>query len=267
MTTLCGVVGWPVAHSRSPAMHNAAYAALGMDWNYLALPVEPDLFAETVRALPGSGYRGINVTVPHKVAALALADEASAAAREIGASNSLRFDADGWIVAENTDAGGFIDALGEQPAGRTALVLGAGGAARAIVYALREAGAAEVRVWNRTPERARELAADLGVSVVESPGAADILVNSTTVGLDRALPAADAIEALGLADLDPPPIVVDLLYGEGDSPVCAWARRGGAQVFDGLEMLVGQGARSFEDWTGREAPIDVMRAAARGVSR
>lgn len=267
MTTLCGVVGWPVAHSRSPAMHNAAYAALEMDWNYLALPVEPVLFAETVRALPDSGYRGVNVTVPHKVAALALADEASAAAREIGASNSLSFEADGRILAENTDAGGFIDALGEEPAGRTALVLGAGGAARAIVYALREVGAAEVRVWNRTPERARELAADLGVSAVESPGPADLLINSTTVGLDRALPEADAIAALGLTDLEPPPIVVDLLYGEGDSPVCAWARRGGAQVFDGLEMLVGQGARSFEGWTGRDAPIDVMRAAARGVSR
>src|SRR3954464_2735710 len=145
---LTAVAGWPVSHSRSPAMHNAAFAALGMDdWLYTRLPLAPELFAETVRALPESGYRGINVTIPHKQAAPALADSASDAARQIGAANTLTF-ADGAIEADNTDAQGFLDALGESLAGRSVLVLGAGGAARAVVWAAREAGASEVMVWN-----------------------------------------------------------------------------------------------------------------------
>ncbi len=129
---LLGVCGWPVAHSRSPAMHEAAYAALGLEgWRYLKLPLPPELFAETVRALPAAGFRGVNVTIPHKEAALALADEASDAAREIGAANTLTFEREGAIHADNTDAPGLIAALGEawDPAGRSALVLGAGGAA------------------------------------------------------------------------------------------------------------------------------------------
>src|SRR3954466_6758315 len=183
MTALAGVLGYPVAHSRSPAMHNAAFAALGLDWHYVKLPVPPELFEETVRALPGSGYRGANVTIPHKLAALALADSATEAARKIGAANTLTFGADG-IEADNTDAGGFLDALGESPAGRRALVLGAGGAARAVVWALAQAGAAEVLLWNRTRERAEALAAELGARAVERPEPADLVVNTTSVGLD-----------------------------------------------------------------------------------
>src|SRR5690242_983946 len=166
---LTGVAGWPVAHSRSPAMHNAAFAALGMqDWLYTRLPLPPELFAEVVRALPGSGYRGINVTIPHKEAALALADSASASAAQIGAANTLTFD-DGAIAADNSDAQGFLDALGQPLSAQSVLVLGAGGSARAVVWAAREAGAAEVLVWNRTFERARLLAAALGVAAVERP--------------------------------------------------------------------------------------------------
>src|SRR4051812_10783338 len=147
-------------------MFNAAYAALGLDWHYVKLPVPPELFERTVQALPGSGYRGANVTIPHKLAALALADSASHAARAIGAANTLTFADDG-IEAENTDAGGFLAALGESPKGRTALVLGAGGAARAVVWALVEAGASEVAIWNRTSERAEELANAFGARAVE----------------------------------------------------------------------------------------------------
>ncbi len=162
-----GVLGWPVAHSRSPAIHNAALAALGMhDWRYQRLPVPPPLFAETTRALGSAGFLGANVTIPHKQAALALASRASSAAREIGAANTLTFAADGTIAAENTDAPGLIAALEhmtDMPAHPRALVLGAGGSARAVVWALREAGASEVSVWNRTPERAGELARELGV--------------------------------------------------------------------------------------------------------
>jgi shikimate dehydrogenase len=144
LSALAGVLGFPVRHSRSPAMMNAAFRELGLDWRYLALPVPPERFEDTVRALPASGYAGANVTLPHKLAAHALADELTPAAKAIGAVNTLTFDG-GRIEADNTDAGGFLDALGEPPP-RRALVLGAGGAARAVVWALLEAGGVEVAV-------------------------------------------------------------------------------------------------------------------------
>src|SRR5277367_2580344 len=156
-----GVFGWPVAHSRSPAMHAAAFAALGLTgWRYQRLPVPPALFTETARALGSAGFLGANVTIPHKEAALALADEASDAARAIGAANMLTFGDGGSILAENTDAPGLIAALGTSPAGARALVLGAGGSARAAVWALLSAGASDVAVLNRTAARAQALAAD-----------------------------------------------------------------------------------------------------------
>ncbi|HEY2398579.1 MAG TPA: shikimate dehydrogenase, partial [Solirubrobacteraceae bacterium] len=154
-----GVLGWPVAHSRSPAIHNAALAHLGMaGWRYQLLPVAPERFAETARALGAAGFIGANVTIPHKRAALELADPASQAARAIGAANTLTFAPDGAIAAENTDAPGLIAVLGEPVAGKSALVLGAGGSARAAVWALGRAGAAEVSIWNRTASRAEQLA-------------------------------------------------------------------------------------------------------------
>ncbi len=261
MLTLTGVLGDPVEHSRSPAMHNAAFEALGLEWRYVKLPVAADVFAETVRALPGSGYRGANVTIPHKEAALALADDASDAARAIGAANTLTF-ADGEIHADNTDAAGLLAALPREPDGMVALVLGAGGAGRAAAWALREAGA-EVSVWNRTPERARALADELEVAHVEAPVAADLVVNATSVGLRT----SDVIEDLPLAWIDPPQVAVELVYGDHETPFSAWAQAGGAELVDGLEVLVRQGALSFERWTGREPPIDVMRRAARASSR
>jgi shikimate dehydrogenase len=247
-------------------MQNAAFEAAGLDWRYVKLPVRPELFAETAHALPASGYRGANVTIPHKLAALELADSASSAARAIGAANTLTFDG-GGIEADNTDAGGLLDALDRPIGGLRVLVLGAGGAGRAATWALREAGAADVSVWNRTPERAAALARDIGVAVAERPGAADVLVNATSVGLDPALPEPEALAALGLVGVDPPPLVADLVYRAdgGVTPVAAWAERGGATLVDGLELLVRQGARSFSLWTGLEAPLDAMRVAARGA--
>src|SRR5215218_1956173 len=152
-------------------MHNAALRAVGLtDWRYQRLPVAPELFAEIVRALPGAGFAGANVTIPHKEAALLLADEATPAARAIGAANTLTFAPGGAVAADNTDAPGLLAALGDlRP--RSALILGAGGSARAAAYALAQAGAA-VAVWNRTPERARALAADLGVQAVGAAVAA-----------------------------------------------------------------------------------------------
>jgi shikimate dehydrogenase len=260
LSALTGVLGYPVGHSRSPGMMAAAFAELGLDWRYLKLPVPPSLLAETVRALPESGYLGANVTIPHKVATNDLADERSDAAAAIGAANTLTFR-HGRIHAENTDAGGFLDALGDSPAGRSAMVLGAGGAARAVVWALREEGAAEVSVWNRTPERARELVERFGARHVDRPEAADILVNATSVGLEAGTGEAEALSALALEGVDPPALFVDLVYGAEPTALTAWAERGGARVVEGLEVLVRQGARSFVMWTGQEAPVEFMRAA------
>ncbi|HYY22474.1 MAG TPA: shikimate dehydrogenase [Thermoleophilaceae bacterium] len=263
MLTLFGVLGFPVGHSRSPAMMAAAFRELGLRWRYLKLPVPPERFAETVRALPASGYAGANVTVPHKLAAHRLADSLGAVAAAVGAVNTLTF-ADGRIEGDNTDAAGFLDALPEPPAGRRALVLGAGGSARAVVWALLRSGA-EVAVWNRTPARAEELCAELGARVVGAPAEAEMIVNATSVGLDPALDEADAVAALGLDRLPPPALVVDLVYGAGRTPLVRWAERSGALVVDGLEVLVRQGARSVERWTGRSAPLEAMRAAARAA--
>ena len=264
MPPLCGVLGFPVGHSRSPAIQNAAFRSAGLDWRYVALPIRPELFEETVRALPRSGFRGANVTIPHKLAALRVADRASPAAEGIGAANTLSF-ADGAIEADNTDAGGLLDALERPVAGLRALVLGAGGAGRAAAWALREAGAAEVLVWNRTRERAEALARELGVSTAERAGTADVLVNATSVGLDPGLPEPEALSALGLVDAAPPPVVVDLVYTRDGAatPVATWAARGGATVIDGLDVLVRQGARSFSLWTGLPAPLEAMHRAAR----
>jgi shikimate dehydrogenase len=245
-----GVLGWPVGHSRSPAMMQAA----GLE-RYQRLPVAPAAFADTVRALYGAGFRGANVTIPHKEVALALATEASDRAREIGAANTLTFSAGGEIAAENTDAPGLIAALGDRPL-RSALVLGAGGSARAAVWALIRAGA-EVAIWNRTPERA----AGLGARIVDAPVAADVLVNCTSVGLDRmSSPFKDLpLDADGLVKYT---TVVDLVYREGGTLLIQEAAQRGIETVDGLEILVRQGALSFTIWTGLAAPLDEMRAAA-----
>jgi shikimate dehydrogenase len=258
LTRLAGVLGYPVGHSRSPAMMNAAFAELALDWRYLKLPVPPERFSATTRALPGSGFQGANVTIPHKQAAAELADERSPAAAAIGAANTLLF-AEGRIVADNTDAGGLLDALRE-PLPATALVLGAGGAGRAAAWALREAGV-EVAVWNRTPGRAGALAGELGVRHVSAAEPAELIVNATSVGLGGASEAA-ALAALGLERLEPPPLLADLVYGDEPTALAGWAARAGARVVDGLEVLVRQGARSLELWTGRRPPLDVMRRAA-----
>jgi shikimate dehydrogenase len=197
------------------------------------------------------------VTVPHKLAARGLVDELTPAAAAIGAVNTLTYG-EGSIAGDNTDAGGFLDALAEDPRGTRALVLGAGGSARAVVWALREAGA-QVEVWNRTSERARGLAEELEVTAVAHPGTCELLVNCTAVGLAG---EEDSDDALGLAGIEPPATVVDLVYGEGRTPVQAWAESAGSRFVGGLEVLVRQGARSLEGWTGRSAPVDVMRAAA-----
>jgi shikimate dehydrogenase len=246
-------------------MHNAALAAVGLDdWRYQLLPVPPELFAETMRALAAAGFRGANVTIPHKAAALAAAGARTERAAAIGAANTLTFRADGRIVADNTDAPAIVAALPLQMRGRTAVVLGAGGSARAAAWALAGAGARDVVIWNRTGERARALAAELGVGAVDpgSPApAADVLVNCTAVGLH----GEDPFDALPLsreriADYR---CLVDLVYAPAGTRLIDAAAAAGVATVDGLEILVGQGALSFERFTGRPAPVQAMRAAAR----
>ncbi|MGO9955617.1 MAG: shikimate dehydrogenase family protein [Solirubrobacteraceae bacterium] len=256
-----GVLGWPVAHSRSPALQNAALSAAGLTgWRYQLLPVPAELLAEVVAALPGAGFAGANVTIPHKQAALALATAPTPRAAAIGAANTLVFGNGGAVVADNTDAPALIAALPFNAAGRTALVLGAGGSARAAVWGLLDAGAAEVRVWNRSAGRARALCDDLGATVVAQPAAADILVNCTSVGLDGSSPFDRLPVSPGeLADYG---CVVDLVYAPGGTRLIAAAAERGLATVDGLELLVGQGALSFERFTGVTPSLPVMRAAA-----
>jgi shikimate dehydrogenase len=266
------VLGYPVGHSRSPAMHSAALAELGLgeEWSYEAIEVAPNAFEARVRAMPGEGFAGANVTVPHKGAALLLADELSETAREIGAANTLLFvggeagvGAAVEIRAENTDAEGFLRSLPGMPDGVHALVLGAGGAARAIVWALLREGA-EVEVWNRTELRSQHLCEELGGSAVGAPdqSAYELIVNTTAVGLGGEDPfgelplIADAFTASQT--------VVDMVYGGEPTALLRAAAAAGATTVDGIEILVQQGALSLETWTGRPAPLETMRAAARG---
>jgi len=257
------VLGHPVGHSRSPAIHNAALAALGMgeEWSYEAIDVAPDAFEARVRAMPAEGFVGANVTVPHKGAALAVADELSETAREIGAANTLVFS-NGDIRAENTDADGLLNALPVSPAGMRALVLGAGGAARAVVWALLREGA-EVAVWNRTELRSRHLCEELGGTPVSDPDPAtyELIVNSTAVGLAGEDPFAEL--PLDPALFMPGQTVVDMVYDQSPTALLRAAEAAGAGIVDGLEILLQQGALSFEIWTGRKPPLDVMRTAAR----
>jgi len=257
------VLGYPVGHSRSPAMQNAALAELGLgeEWSYTAIEVAPDGFAERVRSMPGEGFAGANVTVPHKEAALALADELSETAREIGAANTLVFAA-GMVRAENTDAEGLLRALPAPTAGQRALVLGAGGAARAVVWGLLREGA-EVEVWNRTKLSARNLCQELGGTPVSAPDQASygLIVNSTAVGLGGEGPFAELpLEAAGFGAGQ---TVVDMVYGEKPSALLAAAASAGATTVDGIEILVQQGALSLQIWTAHNPPLDTMRAAAR----
>jgi shikimate dehydrogenase len=267
------VLGQPISHSLSPAIHRAALAALGMDreWSYEAIEVAPERFEQLVRSLPEDRFVGANVTLPHKLAALRVADESSEAARAIGAANTLSF-AGGRIWADNTDAQGLIASLPEPAPGKRAVVLGAGGAARAAVWGLRREGA-EVSIWNRTRARAEELAEAFGATVTDPDPASgvlqaasfDLIVNATTVGLH---PGSDPSADLKALQLDADSftnrqIVVDLVYGPFETELARVARERGAATVDGREVLVHQGAASFRIWTGVEPPVEEMRKATR----
>lgn len=266
--TRLALLAHPAGHSVSPAMQQAALDALGLRARYEALDVAPDDLAAVVAALRTDPWWGANVSVPHKEAVVPLLDELRPTARRLGAVNTIVRDGD-RLVGDNTDLAGFaraLDALGPFGAGATAVVLGAGGAARAVVAALRDRGAT-VAVANRSVARAEALVADLGTggATVLAAGeikaavrAADLLVQTSTVGMAGGPPGSP----LPLGLLPRSGAVVDLVYRPAVTPLLRAAAAAGLAVQNGLPMLVWQGAAAFEAWTGRTAPADAMGRAA-----
>jgi shikimate dehydrogenase len=262
-TRVAGIIGWPVEHSLSPAMHNAAFAALDLDWLYAAFPVRPARVEEAVCGLAAAGCAGLNATIPHKRAVLDACSSVSAAVSAIGAANTLVPDGEGGWRGDNTDAEGFLRALDEQApldlAGADVLLVGAGGAARAVAFALRGRGA-RVRVANRTPAAAAELGDPVPFSVDAMDlvaGQSALVVNATSLGLH----GDEAPAELPLAGLGPGQVAADVVYRPGGTPWLAAAAARGARAVDGLGMLLHQGAAAFEQWTGRSPPVEVMREA------
>jgi shikimate dehydrogenase len=251
-----GVIGWPVAHSRSPKLHGYWLQHYGVAGAYLPLPVQPGRLPEALRGLSALGFAGCNVTVPHKEAALALADQADAVARRIGAANLLVVRPDGSLHAANTDGYGFLANLAERHQGwradaGPAVVLGAGGSARAVVAALCDTGAPDVRLLNRTRDRAEALAAAIGGPIrvldwnfrARALNGAALLVNTTTQGM-QGQPPLD----LDLSALPTEAVVTDLVYVPLETPLLAAARARGNPAVDGLGMLLHQAVPSFEAW-------------------
>ncbi len=269
-TGVLALLGHPVAHTRSPQIHNAAFAAQGLDLVYVALDVPPALLPSAVAGLAALGMRGANVTVPHKEAVIPLLDDVDEAARRVGAVNTI-VNRDGRLWGTNTDVPGFLGALeyvwGRSAAGSVCLVLGAGGAGKAVVAALVGAGAAGVYLYNRTSERAARLcraAAAWGdvpcrpVTLDEAGRLAsevELIVNATSVGLGEGVKETPIpVDMVTRRHL-----VMDLVYGSQPTSLVAAARERGAIAVDGREMLVRQAAAAYELWTGRKAPMDVMR--------
>lgn len=267
---LAGVMGWPVAHSRSPAIHNHWIARYGLRGTYVTLPVQPQRLPEAVRGLRALGFAGCNVTVPHKVEALALMDDLHPVARRMAAINTIVVREDGSLYGMNNDGAGWVQSLRDaDPAWRgaagPALVLGAGGAARAIVVALLDEGVPEIRITNRTRERAEALAQEFGsrVRVVDwkerNPAMAGVrlLVNTTTQGM-HGQPALE----VALDDLPPGALVSDLVYIPQETPLLAAAGQRGHRTVGGLGMLINQARPAFQAWFGvmPEVTADLLAA-------
>jgi shikimate dehydrogenase len=267
VSSFAGIIGWPLEHTLSPVIQNAALRSLGIDWIYLAWPVHPESLPAAMEGLRALGAVGVNVTMPHKEAVMAHLDEVSGDARVVGAVNTIQRLGDSFI-GHNTDVDGFYEFLvadaGVDVAGKRALVLGAGGAARAVVKVLDDLAADQILVAARTRERGEnllELATHGTADVVGWPeaetraGEFDIIVNATPVGTGSGDP-------LPSTRFHPGQIVVDLIYDPPSTALVERARSQGADAWGGLGMLVHQAAASLKIWTGQEPPIEIMSAAA-----
>ena len=255
---LAGVMGWPVAHSRSPTLHNHWIAHHGLHGAYVQLPVHPDHLATALRALPVLGFAGCNLTIPHKVAAMPLVDRVDPLAQRIGAINTVVVESDGSLSGRNTDAYGFIQSLRDaKPDWRAdagpAFVVGAGGAARAVLAGLMDAGARHIRLTNRSPDKARELAHEFGpmvqaVAWEERHSALDgiaLLVNTTNQGMHDQAPLDLSLDALPANAL-----VSDIIYVPLETPLLTNARLRGNPTVNGLGMLLNQARPAFQAWFG-----------------
>lgn len=261
---LAGVIGWPVAHSLSPRLHGFWLGAYGIDGAYVPLAVKPEDLGAAVRALPKLGFQGANVTVPHKQAVMAHLDRVDPLARRIGAVNTLVVDDDGAIEGQNTDAFGFMENLKDSAPdwsaeSAPAVVVGAGGAARAVIVGLLDAGAPAVRLVNRTRARAEELAATLDDPRIETVDwtaragtleGAGLVVNTTTLGMSGNPPLD-----LDLTGLAPEAVVTDIVYTPLETPLLKAAKAQGLKTVDGLGMLIHQARPGFAAWFGRAPEV------------
>ena len=267
-TRIYGILGHPVRHSLSPAMHNAAFEALGLNAVYLAFPVAPERLPEALAGLAAAEVLGLNLTVPHKTAVIPLLSELTPEARAIGAVNTIRHTPAGW-VGTNTDGMGFMGALESDlhwsASGKQVLLLGAGGSARAVGWSLLAAGIERLVIANRTPKRAETLARDLAANpggavetldLAQVPGAEPhLLVNTTTVGM------GDGQSPVALAPIGVREAVVDIIYAPPSTPLLAQAKTLGLAHANGMGMLLHQGVTAFHFWTGKKPPVEIRRAA------
>jgi shikimate dehydrogenase len=271
---LVGVLGYPVAENPTGVMQEAAFAALGLNWRYLTMEVKPEDLADAMRGVRALGMKGINLTIPHKVAVMALLDDIAPDAKVIGAVNTVYREGD-RLIGANTDGKGFLRGLREaeiDPQGKRVAVLGAGGAARAITFELAFAGASELIVINRSLERGQGLVDTLRrdtstivqfvpwSSTYIVPAAIDILVNATSIGL---YPDVDALPDISLDQARSDLFVCDVIPNPPDTRLMQLARSRGLRTLNGLSMLVHQGTIGFELWTGQTAPEAVMKEALR----
>ena len=256
---LAGLLGWPVSHSRSPRLHGFWLARHGIDGAYLPLPVRPERFEAAVRSLADLGFRGANVTIPHKEAAFALCDTVSEVARRAGSVNTLVFR-EGRIEGASTDGFGFLESIREQAPGwqagdGPAVILGAGGAVRAVAAALLDAGCPRLTIVNRTLARAEAIAGDLGgpIAVATTPPLQDaaLLVNGTSLGM-----VGEPALEIDLAPLPAQAVVADMVYVPLETPLLAAARARGLRAVDGLGMLLHQARPGFEAWFGVAPLVD-----------
>jgi shikimate dehydrogenase len=276
-TRLCAVLGSPIRHSASPAMHNAAFAALGLNWRYLAFEVDPSNLRAAIEGARVMGFAGLNLTVPHKLLAVDLVDELEASAKLWGAVNTIQFIPDpqggkSRAIGYNTDADGLARSLQAdlQVTLRNArvLLLGAGGAGRTAALKLAESGVAELFLVNRTVNKAQEIAAeirrrwpDVRVAVGYPAGEVDLLLNATSLGLKPDDVSPLAADSFSLTQAR---AVYDMVYKPAETPLLQAARAAGCRTANGIGMLVGQGAKAFEIWTNQAAPLAVMRQAVEG---
>jgi shikimate dehydrogenase len=272
-TKICAIIGDPVGHTMSPAMHNAAFKKVGLDYLYIPFRVVPEQLSQAVAGLRALSVAGFNVTIPHKVAVIPLLDSLDPLAEKIGAINTV-VNSNGELRGYNTDAEGFYRVLLEQgfsPQGKNVVLLGAGGAARAIAYILAEQGA-RLTILNRLQELdwAENIAQfilddlqkevkffELGDIAEAMPGA-DLLVNATSVGMTP----ADDVSPIPAASLEKVPLVFDIVYNPLKTRLLKEAAAAGAKTITGIDMLAWQGALAFEKWTGKAAPVDLMRQEA-----